>query len=128
MLLAKIIMCSLCLSNRGQVNMYQYGIGTKKNNKKAFKWLHKASQDWFYVCAQFDLALMYYDGLGTTKDLVKALTWFKIAEFRKDALSVKKQNTLNQKITELTLALNDEEKMDADLYVKKWVYKADSVK
>lgn len=108
--------------------MYKYGIGTPKNNKKAFMWLTKASQCWFYGDAQFELALMYYEGLGTTKDLVKAFAWFKIAKFREEALSTEKQSTLNQKITELTLALNDEEKIYTDLYIKEWIYKIVPVK
>ena len=51
---------------------YEYGIGTDKNQNKAFEWYLKSAENGIAM-AQYNLAICYEDGIGTNpEELVAA--------------------------------------------------------
>jgi TPR repeat protein len=58
--------------------MYQFGIGTVKNLKKAFEYYEKAANQG-YAHSQYNLGIMYYGGTGTSKNLEKAFEYYEKA-------------------------------------------------
>lgn len=55
-------------------NCYDFGIGTRKNNRKAFE-LYKIAAQKGDSISQYNLSLMYQDGRTFRKNLVRAFYW-----------------------------------------------------
>lgn len=64
---------------------YRKGIGTAKDDKKAFSLYHKAAEQGLAV-AQVNLGACYLKGIGTAKDAEKAFSWFQKAAEQTSAL------------------------------------------
>lgn len=62
--------------------MYEYGKGTSKNLKEAFKWELKAAKQGHRV-SQFVLGKMHEKGSVVKKDRVKALMWYNLASIER---------------------------------------------
>jgi len=58
--------------------MYQFGIGTVKNLKKAFEYYEKAANQG-YAHSQYNLGIMYEKGIGIVKNLEKAFEYYEKA-------------------------------------------------
>jgi TPR repeat protein len=56
-------------------NFYSKGIGTKKNDKEAFKWYLKSAEGEI-TNAYYTLAGCYEKGIGIKKDEKKAFKWY----------------------------------------------------
>ncbi len=72
------------LANHKTALAYFDGRGTKKNNKKAFKYLNKAAST-NYVDSQLLLGVLYFDGKETSKDLVQSKYWLNLAVENNDS-------------------------------------------
>ena len=55
---------------------YENGIGTEKDEEKAFEWYRKSAEQG-NAEAQFKLAVCYDEGHGTSEDAGKAFEWYK---------------------------------------------------
>ena len=55
--------------------MYSNGLGSEKDDKKAFEWINKAAEQ-NNADAQYFLGSMYQSGEGVAKNKRKALEWF----------------------------------------------------
>jgi TPR repeat protein len=58
--------------------LYELGLGAKRDLDKAAEWYTKAAQLGFVV-AQFNLANLYYDGRGVSRDKKQAARWYTAA-------------------------------------------------
>lgn len=75
--------------------LYRDGIGVKKDDKEAVRWLLESASRG-YALGMFNLALMYKDGTGVMRNDIEAYKWFYLAstinfdekaEFERNALS-----------------------------------------
>jgi TPR repeat protein len=58
--------------------LYELGLGVKRDFDKAAEWYTKAAQLGFVV-AQYNLANLYYDGRGVSRDKKQAARWYTAA-------------------------------------------------
>ena len=58
--------------------MYELGLGVKKDEKEAVKWLRKSAEA-DYVPSQKELGSCYETGSGVEKDDAEAVKWFRKA-------------------------------------------------
>lgn len=66
--------------------MYEQGIGTKKNMKEAIYWYERAT-DQKYLKAEYNMGLLYLEGNGVKKNYKLALYWLEKAAFKGSAYS-----------------------------------------
>lgn len=93
--------------------MYIFGQGVEKDNKKAFEWYTKSATQG-NALGQSNLGTMYHNGLGVEKDFTKAIEWYEKAANQGDAYS---QNRLGIMYSQ-GLGVEKDYKKAAEWYTK----------